>query len=210
MISIAKGACPAILSENAEAWLREWLADKTNNTKRYRYRHVDIKDALNRETFNKCAYCESQIGVAHPGETEHKVPSSKAEMRHFDWTNLTRACTECNRRKNDYYDAHDAFVDPYEDDVTAFFEHHGPIVWWVDSNRRAEIAVKTLELNERERLILSKRDALMSLKESLARYEREDDQTLKEVLRLGLLKKAEPDNEYSAMISAVLARKGIL
>ena len=210
MISIEKGVCPQVLSDNAANWLAEWLEDKSNATKRYRYRHSDIKEALNRETHDKCVYCESYLGVTHPGETEHKVPSSKDDSLHFEWLNLTRACNECNRRKNNYYEHDEGFVDPYQDDVLSFFEHHGPIVWWVNGNNRAEVAVRMLELNERAHLILSKRDALMSLKDALARYDKEEDPTLKGIMRLGLLKRAEPEHEYSAMIAAVLRLHGLL
>lgn len=210
MRRLLKGDEPEILRANGQRWLAEWLLDKSNPTKRYRYRHADIRDALNKETHNKCAYCESIIGVTHPGDTEHMVPSSKDEMRHFDWKNLTRACAECNRRKNDFYDVNNSFINPYDDDVEQMFEHHGPVVFWHTGNGSAEVAVKVLGLNARLPLMLAKKEELMSLKDAICRYEAEPDPVLKEVLRLGLLERASPESEYSAMNRCVLESLGIM
>ena len=88
---------------------------------------------LKEETGFKCVYCESKIGHNTPGDIEHKIPSSKDEDQHFAWNNLTIACTECNRRKNDYYVIGNEFLDPYSDDVENVLEHHGPLVYWKNS-----------------------------------------------------------------------------
>ena len=201
---------PQILIDNADEWLAEWLADKENRTKRYRYRHPDIKKALVAETSSKCVYCESIIGVVHPGETEHKIPSSKVPNLHFEWQNLTRACTECNRRKNNFYAANDGFLDPYADPVEDMLEHEGPIVFWRDGDARAETAVRTLELNARRDLILAKTQTLMDLKNLLCRHYDEQDPPLKELLRLEIVQRAEATSEYSGMIRDVLRKKGLL
>lgn len=88
---------PNVLAINHDEWLTAFLADKTNKTNKYRYRHSEIKITLTEETGWKCVYCESKIGHNTPGDIEHKVPSSKDEHRHFNWENLTVACTECNK-----------------------------------------------------------------------------------------------------------------
>jgi 5-methylcytosine-specific restriction endonuclease McrA len=116
MRNLKKVPTPKILEDNVAAWLAEYLADKANPTKRYRYRNDDIKGALRDETGFKCIYCESKIGHNTPGDVEHKIPSSKVPEEHFTWTNLTIACTECNRRKNDYYETDEGFLDPYNED----------------------------------------------------------------------------------------------
>ena len=82
-----------------------------------KYRSKPIKKQLKSETYNKCVYCESKIGHNTPGDVEHKIPVSVMESKRFDWPNLTIACTECNRRKNDYYDDETSFIDPYVDDI---------------------------------------------------------------------------------------------
>src|SRR5262245_50482428 len=112
MRNLIKQPKPDILGENEDKWLEEYLADKNNHTKKYRYRHIDIKSSLRHETHDKCVYCESKLGHNTPGDIEHKIPSSKVDNLHFTWSNLTLACTECNRRKNNFYNNADGFIDP--------------------------------------------------------------------------------------------------
>ncbi len=124
MRKIQKLQIPEILASNSAKWLSEYIEDKSSSNRRYRYRETDIKNQLKQETADKCVYCESKIGHNTPGDVEHKIPSSKNINLHFDWNNLTIACTECNRRKNDYYEEGIEFLDPYEDDVEVLLEHH--------------------------------------------------------------------------------------
>ena len=202
---------PNVLQENHERWLTEFLADQTNSTKKYRYRNPQIKQSLKDETGNKCVYCESQIGHNTPGDIEHKVPSSKQRELHFTWSNLTIACTECNRRKNDYYVAGNEFLDPYTDDVEDLLEHHGPLVLWTNNNARAEITVKTLELNTsaRNELIIRKISAIDSFVNLLERYASETNAPLKALLWRNIQEKTDRNSEYSAMLKSVLEQKSI-
>ena len=168
MRNLQKLPIPHVLATNHETWLAHYLADKLNQTNRYRYRHPDIKSTLRAETGEKCVYCESKIGHNTPGDIEHKVPSSRNENLHFTWENLTIACTECNRRKNDYYEEGDEFLDPYADDVESCIEHYGPVMGWTNGNNRAEITVKMLELDTSARfsLISRKIEKIEELKQS--------------------------------------------
>ena len=61
MIKLTKTAKPSILVTKAASWTATYLADTSNENARDRYRHKDIKDALEKETYKKCAYCESKI-----------------------------------------------------------------------------------------------------------------------------------------------------
>src|SRR5687767_14822167 len=101
MRKVSKHAEPDVLQTNHQEWTDAYLADPGNATKKYRYRHPEIKSALKEETADKCVYCESKIGHNTPGDVEHMTPSSVQPQHHFAWSNLTIACTECNRRKND-------------------------------------------------------------------------------------------------------------
>jgi uncharacterized protein (TIGR02646 family) len=152
--NISKSAPPGILVDNSETWLAEYLACPTNQTAKYRYRHPDIKQALKNESGDKCVYCESKIGHNTPGDIEHKVPSSGDPSMHFEWRNLAIACTECNRRKNAYYNESTPFLDPHNDDVESMIVHHGPLVFWISGNRRAEITLRLLELGNSARSAL--------------------------------------------------------
>lgn len=202
---------PGILEDNETQWLADYLADKGNNTKKYRYRHPDIKQTLKDETGYKCVYCESKIGHNTPGDVEHKIPSSKFEQRHFDWENLTVACTECNRRKNDYYVTGEEFLDPYTDNVEEILEHHGPLVLWETGNPRAEITVRKLELNteKRSQLIFQKMTTIEALTNLIERWKNEANSTLKDLLHLQIEEMGAKYSEYSAMVLGVAAKKGI-
>ncbi|WP_407279185.1 HNH endonuclease signature motif containing protein [Aromatoleum evansii] len=211
MRSLEKLEKPEVLRDNEEAWLGEYLADRDSNAKRYRYRHPDIKQRLKEETGLKCVYCESKIGHNTPGDIEHKIPSSKDVSKHFDWNNLTISCTECNRRKNDYYREGEEFLDPYSDNVEQWLEHHGPLVYWKAGNVRAEISIRKLELNGEARapLIFRKIEKLDALANVIERWSNEGNDTLKSLLLLQIREMSSVRSEYSAMILSVLKSKGI-
>jgi len=202
---------PEVLSDNHESWLEEYEADAASSSKKYKYRHPDIKQSLKEETGYKCIYCESKIGHNTPGDIEHKIPSSKRPDLHFTWTNLTIACTECNRRKNDYYVVGDEFLDPYTEDVENQLEHHGPLVLWKTNNTRAEISVKILELHsiKRKELISRKIGRIEEFNNLVERYTSEANDVLKGILGKQIEEQLDKHSEYSAMLASVLTNKGI-
>lgn len=212
MRQLEKTEKPRVLSKNEARWREDYKADPKNTTKRYRYRHVEIKDSLKAETGNKCVYCESKIGHNTPGDVEHKVPSSKDITLHFDWANLTIACTECNRRKNDYYDEKEGFLDPYKDPVEELLVHLGPIVQARTGEAKAEIAVKTLQLSgsNRHHLVVRKIEKLEEMATLLERYQRETNAVLKGLIAEQLKEMVRKDAEYSAMVLTALKTKGFL
>lgn len=201
---------PAVLSTSSAQWLEEYKADKASSTKKYRYRHADIKTTLKDETAFKCVYCESKIGHNTPGDVEHKIPSSKVEDLHFDWSNLTIACTECNRRKNNYYEVGNQFLDPYADDVEGLLEHHGPLVFWSSANARAEITIRTLELNgcSRQQLIERKINKIEEFSNLIERF-LEKSGALKLLLWKQIEEMISHRSEYSAMLNEIIEKKGI-
>jgi hypothetical protein len=210
MRKIAKSPIPAILAANQAQWIAEFIADPTNATKRFRYRHPAIKAGLVAETSNKCIYCESKIGHNSPGDVEHKIPSSVDPTKHFEWSNLTIACTECNRRKNDYFSATTPFLDPYCHEVEQRVVHHGPIVSWMPGDVVSEISVKTLRLNDtsRQQLISQKVEAIDRLNNVVARLA-EADPLLKELMALQLQRLKCNDAEYSGMINSICSAYGL-
>ncbi len=211
MRNLTKLPEPEILAANGAQWLKEFLANPRNKTTRYRYRQAQIKATLREETFDKCAYCESKLGHASPGDVEHKIPSSKVPDRHFEWRNLTMACQECNRRKNNFYSEHDGFLDPYTEDVEALLEHHGPIVQWKVGQPRAEVTVKVLELSSSSRIKLFeiKLQKLSTLSDLLERYEAaEVGSALKAMLGFQVREMTDRHSEYSAMVREAVIKKG--
>ncbi len=213
MRHISKLAEPNVLLQNKTNWLADYKADKTNGTNKYRYRHSDIKGQLKTETGFKCVYCESKIGHNTPGDVEHIIPSSKNEDTHFVWDNLTIACTECNRRKNDYYEHGEEFLNPYSDNNLEYLiEHFGPIVNWRNGHVRAEITVKILELNKptRVQLILRKIEKIEDTNTLIERYIAEQNPTLKQIHKLQLEQMTLVDAEFSGMVKSLVDQKGIL
>lgn len=212
MRRLAKLRKPSTLAANEVGWLAAYKADPENKTKRYRYRNAEIKQALTEETGFKCVYCESKIGHNTPGDIEHKIPSSKDIDKHFDWPNLTVACTQCNRRKNDYYSRHTGFLDPYVDDVEAMLDHLGPVVHAAPGETRAEVAVKILDLHgpNRVELILFKTEKLEAVANLVERHYSEQDPALKQVLHNQMLDLTGVTREYSAMVISALRQKHIL
>lgn len=203
---------PEILIEKKVTWLAEFKADKKNDTKKYRYRHKDIKTQLKKETSYKCIYCESKIGHNTPGDVEHIIPSSKDEDKHFDWTNLSIACTECNRRKNDYYETDVEFLNPYTDnDIEQLIEHYGPIVNWRNGHARAEITIKFLKLNDysRTELVIRKIQKMEDTNTLVERYLSEENPTLKKLQELQLVEMADKKSEFSGMVKSLLTQKGM-
>lgn len=211
MRNLEKLPIPDVLATNHLEWLKEFLADKGNTTNKYRYRHSEIKARLKEETGWKCIYCESKIGHNTPGDVEHKVPSSKVDNLHFTWENLTIACTECNRRKNDYYEEEAEFLDPYNDDVESAVEHYGPILGWVIGNARAEITIKTLELdtNIRFSLISRKIEKIEEINNVIERYVKDENQGIKELMKQKIKRMMDKKSEYSGMIVSIIKQKGL-
>jgi len=211
MRNLEKLATPNVLVENHDGWLTAFLADKTNKTNKYRYRHPEIKKTLMEETGWKCVYCESKIGHNTPGDIEHKIPSSKVENLHFNWENLTTACTECNRRKNNYYKEGEEFLDPYNENVENAIQHYGPILGWKIGHERAEITVKILELDTKNRfpLISRKIEKIEEVNNVIERYVKEESLAIKKLMKQKIKRMIDKKSEYSGMIKSIMKQKGL-
>lgn len=88
---------------------------KPSETIAHRYNNKAIKDTLEKETFGKCAYCESKIRHVEFGDIEHILPKCKDARPdlYVEWSNLTLACEVCNRvNKRDYYNPNIPLVNP--------------------------------------------------------------------------------------------------
>ena len=132
MIKLTKGDKPEVLVKNGQSWKAEYVAAVENgnlkDSQRYRYRHSSIKEAIRAETHEKCAYCESKISHVHPGEIDHIFPVSRRPDLCVDWDNLTLVCSECNRRKSDYYNEEEPLVNPYVNEPSDHLIFFGPMV----------------------------------------------------------------------------------
>lgn len=215
MIKLTKIEKPQVLVENAELWTEEYIGyinggmEIPHNVK-YRYKHDDIKNSLEKETFGKCAYCESKLKHITFGDIEHILPK-KPEARpdlYVEWNNLTLSCEVCNRtNKKDYYDSNLPLINPYEDDPEEEFLFLGPMLAAKNGNLRAFMTNSVLELN-RVALLTMRYERLASVEKLLICWENNTDSVMKEVLANELRKEYMPDKEYSAFVKHFLMSKG--
>ena len=129
MIKLTKGKKPQVLIDNAAKWTEEYLdciqsGKNPSETIAHRYNQPEIKSALERETYGKCAYCESKLKHVEFGDIEHILPKHKNARPdlYVEWDNLTLACEVCNRKcKKDYFDPQMPLINPYIDDPDKVF-----------------------------------------------------------------------------------------
>ena len=123
MRNAGRPAKPAALRRNARRWKQELLAALQQNPldpKRVkkcfdRYRHSDVRIALDKMYGGRCCYCESEIGVVADGHIEHRKPKRRFPGHCFDWNNLHLACPKCNQAKGDNWKARAPILDAVVD-----------------------------------------------------------------------------------------------
>lgn len=215
MIKLSKGSKPQILIDNATQWTNEYVNCLSSNQKpsdiiAYRYRHPDIKVALEKETSKKCAYCESKIKHISFEDIEHILPKKKGARPdlYVEWTNLTLACEVCNRtNKKDYYDPNLPLVNPYVDDPDKYFIILGAMISSRDNNERGFISESTLDLNRPE-LVERRNERLKTMSTLLYVWAKESNPTIKDTLEKQIRKEYAPEKEYSAFVKEFVRVKG--
>lgn len=205
MIKLEKSEKPSVLSDNAEAWRDEYVNARRNgnptDTQKYRYRHQEIKKTIKTETHRKCAYCESKISHIHPGEIDHIFPISKRPDLYVEWENLTYACTECNRRKSDYYNEDEPLVNPYSDQPSAHLSFFGPLV--LDRDAKGYLTRKLIDLSRIE-LVERKQERIEQVSLLVRRWLDTPEGPTRNFLKMEILEQAAGNAEFAATIQAYL------
>jgi uncharacterized protein (TIGR02646 family) len=133
--------------ERIEFSARPWLA---------------AKPLLTEIQHNKCAYCESPIGITDLGTIERFRPRSKYPLLAYDWNNLLVSCNLCSRNKRDTFPVADddspILLDPTVDDPVHFIRFNEKGIA-SSSDSRGEITIKTLGLN-RASLVSERAEAI--------------------------------------------------
>lgn len=157
MIRLQKQAEPQVLAQNKTIWTQELMAYLSKNLEvpkavANRYKHEEIKEALRRETYGKCMYCESAVLHVTFDHIEHIKPKAKHKYPEltFEWSNLGLACPTCNMKKGDNYSPDTPFVNPYVDDPSDHFVALGPFVHHKPGDQRGELTETTIQLNRPE------------------------------------------------------------
>jgi uncharacterized protein (TIGR02646 family) len=105
MIRVHRGPKPSILVRNATRWkhaIGSAVTDEAREKAQGKYKHTQIKEALDRSFHGKCAYCESRINHVDYPHIEHFKPKSipKYYKLAVEWDNLLLACGRCNGAEN--------------------------------------------------------------------------------------------------------------
>ena len=209
MIKLVKTEEPDILILNATQWTKEYLESLKNHRPesskiKSRYNHPTIKEALCKETHDKCAYCESKISHISFGDIEHILPKSKRPELYVNWENLTIACEQCNRTgKRDYYDTEFPLINPYIDEPQEHFSEIGSLIFPVLGDSRAKITIDTIELN-RSSLVERRMERIKHVDVLLSSWYKEKNMAIKKILHDELLIECQEDKEYSSTVKSFL------
>ena len=74
------------------------------------YAHLEVRKVLEKLFEQKCAYCESKIGINADWDVEHYRPKGKVAKNSahpgyywlaYTWSNLLPSCAFCNQRRHD-------------------------------------------------------------------------------------------------------------
>jgi hypothetical protein len=205
MIHIDKGEEPETLKANKEVWTEEYLdalekGSATPVSIRYRYRHKDIKTALQKEAENKCIYCERKIPF---GETDHISPVSKCPELIVAWKNLGLSCKECNTYKGNYYSDNEQLINPFEDQPEEHLLFFGPMILQQVGDMKGFRTVEQLCLRRTE-LIERRKERIEQLQGLVEQWNSLPEGNTKEITKSKILEEAENDKEFSAIVRAYL------
>lgn len=209
MIKLSKLNEPQLLTRNKAQWLNEYLTCYNNGTSLpSHYRHTEIKEQIKKETFNKCAYCESKFPHICYGDVEHILPKSKFIQNVYDWNNLTLVCQLCNNEKRDFYDNINPLLNPYVDNPEDFLCVLGPMLFHKNDTIRGRVTITQIDLN-RGGLLERRRDRLNSIVLLVEEYNKAQP-NLKETLKSQLIKEYEQDKEFSFIVKSFLRDNGVI
>lgn len=173
------------------------------------YKATEVKELLRRETAEKCAYCESKISHIDYGDVEHLLPKSKFPQLRYSYENLTYACSVCNTKKGDFFDAQTPLLNPYEDKPEDHLMAVGPMILFIPASDRGLVTQKRLLLN-RSNLVERRGERLENIATLVDQLARTKKPAIREVLLNELKEECEASEEYAfvvrAYVDAVLPR----
>ncbi len=165
------------------------------------YRHHAVKAALRQETCDKCAYCESKVTHAYPGDVEHIIPKSVRPDLMLDFYNLTFSCSTCNNNKREYYSEDAPIIDPYKDDPEEHIFACGPLIMNRPGDTVGYVSKQKLDLN-RMSLVERRKERLESVARIIDQIQRTTNKALRQVLLEELHKECDKCMEFSFVVRA--------
>lgn len=207
---LTKGAKPAILVEREAEWTAAYLVwraalatgTETRGSEPRKWGHQDIRQALEKETSLKCAYCESLIGAVAREHIEHIQPRAHRPELVVYWENLTLACPRCNGYKGDYFSQTESLLNPYADNLDGHLAFLGATVTYRPGSDVGQRTVLRLRLYRAD-LMLARSRRLEQVAQLVHQWATADGplaDTLAEIIR----EEAAPDAEYAATVRGYL------
>lgn len=210
MIRLNKHEKPAVLAANEVAWTAEYqayVAGGRRPPEPARYRHADIKEAIQRETCDKCAYCESKVPHTYFGDVEHISPKSRVPELVVTWGNLTFVCAQCNNKKRDYYDPDDPLIHPYDDEPAEHLKFYGPVCFEIAGDAKGRSSVVNLDLS-RGSLVERRGDRLEKIQHMLRQWAELPPGQTREAWADQIREEASECREYTAAVRTFLRAAG--
>jgi hypothetical protein len=207
MRELAKLAEPTYLARNAQRLTNAYLlARRDGQDGGSPWRHPEIRKALNTETADRCAYCDSNVRVVAYEHVEHILPRSRFPEKVVEWHNLTVVCPRCNQNKSDYYSESTPLLNPYTDKPRDHLIFLGPLVFARPGNDRGGVTVRKLRLSRAELTEARTRrlDYVNSLVEA---WTRADDSDIKATIA-DFIVDDYATGEYEATVEAFLVEVG--
>lgn len=206
---------PQILVDNAVLWTQEYcdcLKEGKTPSKEIatRYNEDSIKSTLEKETHEKCAYCESKMKHISYGDIEHILPKNKDARPdlYVEWSNLTLACEQCNRSgKRMYYNPELPLINPYLDEPSEHLIDMGPIIMPVIGDDRAYVTKEKLKLN-RAALVECRNERISSVENLLNAWKKEPRTEIKNILEEQLHNEYSEDKEFTSTVKSYLRQMG--
>ncbi len=111
-----------------------------------------IRDALVVDFDNKCAYCESDVGITSHAEIENFYPKSKFPFDiAFEWNNLLLSCSICNAAKRDRFPVNDKgeplLINPSNEDTALHIKLDKETGLYEGITDKGKVTISTLNLN---------------------------------------------------------------
>lgn len=90
---------PSALLNCAKKQETNLLENKNVNSNCYK----KSREQLEKQFYEKCAYCETEYLANSDTWIEHYRPKSEYYWLAYEWSNLLPTCTKCNRNKRNYF-----------------------------------------------------------------------------------------------------------
>lgn len=210
MIKLTKGEKPQILIDNADDWKNDLLDyirrnEKVPNTVGNKYNNIEVKQALQTESYSKCMYCESKVAHVAYEHIEHIKPKAKDKFPElaFEWENLGLACPVCNMNKSDKYDPSLPLLNPYVDEPSQHLSAVGPYIFAKPGDDRGQLTEKLLDLNRIE-LVEQRLERIETIRQMMDSYEKESNAMLKKLLLKEIIEELKKDKAYSFITNSLV------